>query len=170
MRSNFRLHSIVKSLVFISIVALAIFAFPTTNTGARSSGSPAGFTNAPDENNCAACHSDFSLDSGPGSLRVFGVPANYTPGQMVPINVQIRQGSALIVGFQLTSIWDSGPNAGTRAGTYTVTDAIQTQMIENQDHTRDYMEQTLAGTTPTGAQEKTWAFMWRAPATREGRI
>jgi hypothetical protein len=167
---NIRLQSIIKTLVFVSIIALAIYAFPTTKIGARSSGSPAGFTNAPDENNCAACHSDFSLDSGPGSLRVFGLPANYTPGQMVSINVQIRQSSALVVGFQLTSIWDSGPNVGTRAGTFTVTDAIQTQLIENLDHTRDYMEQTLAGASPTGAQEKTWTFMWRAPATREGRI
>lgn len=170
MSRSFRFRPFIKPSIIVFTIAFAIYAFPARKVGARSTGSDPGYTNAPDENNCTACHSEFNLDSGSGSIRVFGVPANYTPGQMVPIAVQVKDGNALIVGFELTSIWDSGPNAGKRAGTLIVTDAIQTRLIQNQDQTRDYMEQTVDGTTPTAAHEKTWTFMWQAPATREGRI
>lgn len=165
-----RFRSFIKPSLFLSLVALAIYALPIPLTRARSSGSPPGFTNAPDENNCAACHSDYALDSGPGSVRIFGVPANYTPSERVPLSVKVKQNSAPILGFQITAIWDSGPNAGMRAGTLTITDAVQTWLRPNLDNTRDYIVQTSDGATPTAAQEKTWSFIWQAPATRQGRI
>lgn len=166
MPSTFRFCRCLKPSLVIIAVAFAIYAFPTTKTDARSTGPDAGYTNAPGESNCTGCHTDFALNTGGGSISIFGVPRNYVPNQTVTIRVKVTHSGAMNFGFQLTALDD----AGNRAGTLVVTDPIQTQTINNNLNTRTYMEQTFDGSVPTVAGEKEWTFMWQAPATFVGRV
>ena len=52
---------------------------------------PPSHTGAPGEANCTACHTSFPVNSGTGGVTITGLPANYRPGQVVPITVTVSQ-------------------------------------------------------------------------------
>jgi len=167
MPRSFRLQLYVKLSIIALAAIFAVYAFSDEKTEARSIGPDPGFTNAPgDFGSCTACHNDFALDSGPGSMRIFGVPDNYVPNQSIPITVKTTQSSALNFGFQLTALDD----AGNRVGTLVVTNEVETQLVNNFLNTRTYIEQTFDGSIPTVAGQKQWTFTWQAPPERVGRV
>jgi hypothetical protein len=166
MPRNSRLQHYVKLSIIVLAAAFAVYAFSDEKADARSAGPDAGLTGAPGENTCAGCHSDFGLNSGGGSMTILGVPDNYAPNQSVPVTVKIKHSSALDFGFQLTAL----DEAGNRAGTLVVTDALRTQVIPSPINTRTYVEQTSSGITPSIAGEIQWTFTWQAPPERVGRV
>jgi mono/diheme cytochrome c family protein len=83
---------------------------------ASASGPTPSHTNAPGETNCTACHGDFGPNTGTGNILISGIPANYRPGQTIPITVTVNQSDAVIYGFQLTAI----DRNGGRVGSYTL--------------------------------------------------
>ena len=133
----------------------------TIPTIARSNGSPAGRTGAPGETNCTSCHTQ---NSGPGTVQITA-PASYTPGQTVQITVTnaTTDTSRLAWGFQLTALDGTNAKAGTLAATTANTAVINTA-------TKQYMNQTGAGTFPGQAGGATWTFNWTAPATNVGPV
>ncbi len=127
-------------------------------------------TNAPNESNCTACHSDFPLNSGTGGITISGLPAYYVPNQQIPLTVTTSKEDAVNYGFQMTAI-DAG---GKRIGTYTLpTQPLpQMQLLTGNvgGSLRTYIEHTSDGIVPTVSGSKSWTFNWTAPAQRVGKI
>jgi hypothetical protein len=156
------------AIATVAILLGAYFIFSAGQQAVRafSSGPPTGYTNGPGESNCTACHSDFAINSGTGSVRISGVPRAYQANQVIPVTVTVKQAGAAIFGFQLIAVDDTGANAGT----VTLTQATETQTLtgDGSGFNRVYVEHTLAGTAPAPAGERTWHFNWTAPNSSAG--
>jgi hypothetical protein len=135
---------------------------------AYSSGPPTLRTGAPGEVTCAICHNSFSLNSGPGTLSITGLPPNYSPNQELTLTLTIAQPNRDLFGFQLTALDESGR----QAGTIVVTDDLRTQLVVDQvdGKLRQYLSHTFPGTVPMVVDQGNWAFKWRAPATSIGKV
>ncbi len=149
--------------VFASLFLLLILG--EERVGAHSSGPDPGNTGAPGESTCAGCH------SGPaqtGLLKIEGLPATYTADQEFTVTVTLTHAGRTRFGFQATVIDDSGK----AAGTLLLTDADRTQLLNSSvsGNNRQYIEQTLTGTSPVSGGTGSWTFKWRAPAASAGRI
>lgn len=157
--------------VFVAVLAFVWLAGGRDSVKASASGPTPGHTNAPLEGNCTACHTDFPLDSGTGSVTITGLPHDYLPGQQVEVTVRTAQDDGVIYGFQLTAI----DRLGRAAGTFTVpqTMPLKTQIQDTPigGNTRYYVMHTIDGLfTPGVFGSNTWTFTWTAPADRVGKI
>lgn len=157
--------------VFFGMLAIAIlFLNEGQKADASAQGPSASHTNAPGEDNCTACHTDFPVNSGTGGIQIAGVPQTYQSGQQIPITVTTSQADAVIYGFQLTAINQAGKTVGTF--TLPTQNPPQTQLINNivggQD--RRYVEHTIDGIVPTQFGSKSWTFTWTAPNPADGQI
>src|SRR5512139_3336281 len=116
-----RMRSVKLFGIFVAVTAVAtvaLFDFTPVREAVSASvnGPSPSHTNAPLEANCTACHADFPVNSGTGSVAIGALPANYLPGQQVPITVTTSEAFGVVYGFQLTAI----DSAGRRVGTYTI--------------------------------------------------
>lgn len=171
--------AIVVAVGLIAVVGIADFGSGYHKASASASGPSPSFTAAPylpqcptcpTENNCTACHSGSLPNTGGGSVSITGLPANYRPGQTVPLTVTVNDTNATIYGFQLVAIDRNGINAGTLAVTPANPQPIQiiTGSVNGGD--RNYIEHTVNGVTPTVFGLKSWTFNWTAPADRIGKL
>ncbi len=137
---------------------------------ANSSGPSPGLTGAPSENTCAACHTDFGINSGAGNIVISGLNQNYKPGTQIPVTVTVNQSDAVTYGFELTAIDKNGNGAGT----FSVPSQTPPQMkiVDGflGSPVRKYVEHTSAGVIPTTFGTRSWTFMWTPPARRIGKI
>ena len=137
---------------------------------ASASGPSPSFTGAPGEANCTACHTQFPVNSGGGSVTITGIPHDYLPGQQVAVSVRSSQEDAVVYGFQLTAV----DRLGRGVGTFSVPtqNPIRTQIITGivGGNQRRYVEHTISGLSDGGFGSNTWNFTWTAPATRVGKI
>ena len=146
--------------------ALVLILFVTAVAYAKITGPDAGYTNAPgDLGNCTSCHDTFhDPNVGPGSVRMTGVPAVYTPGQQYTVSVIVQQTNRQRYGFQLTVVDQNGNRAGTLAPL-----GSESQVNpETGAGGRQYIEHTELGTFPNGVSSRTWQVRWTAPATDVG--
>ncbi|MFZ4987035.1 MAG: choice-of-anchor V domain-containing protein [Blastocatellia bacterium] len=163
------------TLLTISIAALAAFSVDGTRTHANSSGPSASRTGAPAigsfgaELNCTSsgCHSTYALNSGPGTFSISGLPTYYLPDQEITVTVTMNQASRAAYGFQLTAV----DAQGNRAGTFTTSDN-RTQLLNGTGTFtgRRYIQHSISGISSNGANQASWTFKWRAPATPAGKI
>ena len=144
------------------------------NTGTRpvqafSSGPPAGYTGAPQEepNACAECH--VPLDAGTGRISITA-PQTYVPGQTYPITVTHTNAdlTRLRWGFELT-VLDTANDE--KAGELQNLDGL-TQVLNNAgpNSARQYIEHTAAGTFVGQQNGASWTFNWTAPSTDIGPV
>ncbi len=158
-----------KLFIFaISSLLIAIYHFSTRQVDAFSSGPPASRTGAPDEETCVVCHDSFALNSGPGRLTLSGLPVGYLPDQEITVTVTLTQADRARYGFQLTALDDSGR----QAGSFIVTDSARTQTSSGtvRGNARSYINHTSDGTFPSGTDQGSWSFKWRAPANSAGKV
>ena len=156
------------------LMCTGILLHPSFRSGlasASSLGPSPSFTNAPNESNCTACHSTFDVNSGTGSVVISGLPANYLPGQEIPLRVTVNDVSGVLYGFQMTAV----ENGGDRAGTFVVprSSPVPIMQVVNGfvgNKNRQYIEHTVQGITPTVSGTKSWDFVWTAPARRVGKV
>ena len=163
-----------KSSVILAVIGLVVgvqmFSNKIEKTRASAQGPSASHTNAPGEGNCAACHSEFPVNTGSGSITITGLPANYRPNQQISLTVRTSLVGATIYGFQMTAI----DAAGRGVGTYTI--APQTparlQLVDGivNNNPRQYIEHTVDGIIPQQFDFNTWTFTWTAPNRRVGKI
>jgi hypothetical protein len=111
---------------------------------ASTSGSPGGYSSAPGQSNCTACHGSFPLDTGPNDLLI-SVPATKVGLTSVPIQVSFASTSAFKHGFELAArdVLDL------KVGTLQITDATNTKLVSNN-----------VTHTSTGSGKSTWATSW----------
>ena len=171
MRIDIRRRTFLKLALIGIFAAIAVcFTFLSNAQRARASasGPSPSHTNAPGESNCTACHVDFPVNSGTGSVKIAGVPRIYFPGKQIPITVTTSQEDGVNYGFQLTAV----DSSGRAAGTWTLQDTIQTQIVEGfvGPDLRQYVEHTFAGIVPITFGSKSWTVIWNAPANPIGKV
>ena len=163
------------ALVAISVAVVFLLSMTQSRTHANSSGPSASRTGAPTlggfgaELNCTSsgCHSTYALNSGTGTFTITGLTPYYLPDQEITVTVTMNQSNRGSYGFQLTAL----DAQGNRAGTFTSSDN-RTQLINGTGTFtgRRYIQHSLAGTSANGANQATWSFKWRAPATPAGKV
>ncbi len=128
---------------------------------ASSAGPPPGFSGAPDENNCAACHLG---PSNNGQFAILDAPVTYKPGQTYQIRVRHINADTTRKrwGFQMTAL------AGQSAAGEFINTSTNTQVVL--DNARYYVQHTSAGTFAgqTGGAE--WTTNWTAPISSVGPV
>src|SRR5262245_13575765 len=161
-----------KSAIIAAFCALFIlFELNSSPAGAFSSGmfpsrsgAPAlgGF---PQETSCVECHTG-TVNSGGGSLTIMA-PANYSPGQNVPVTVTINQASRVFFGFELTALNDQGQKAGDLVSSDT-----RTQLVNGASAFagRQYIQHSFSGIIAPSSGQNSWSFTWKAPAQSAGRV
>lgn len=131
--------------------ALFAVAFASLTVG-FSFGPPPGFSGAPGELDCTACHSSYALNSGPDSFAITG-PAHVAGAPASAIGVGF--GSPLTGtqrrGFQITS----RDSAGGVAGSWTLLQPSWTQK-----NGPNHVNHTLGGIGQQG-----WSAQWDAPGS-----
>ncbi len=151
--------------VLIAVLALGLMPLTVLAEAEFSGGPPDGHTGGPGEANCTACHAGFPLNSGDGQLEIIGAPRSYTPAATYSIAVRISDPSQMRWGFEITAVAENGDGIGS----FTITDATNTQLSDNAPPNRDYVKHTSAGTfNGTADGPVMWTFDWTAPATDEG--
>ncbi len=120
-----------------------------------STGAPAGFSGP--EQNCSACHNDFPVNSGTGSLTITA-PPTFTPG--VPLNITVTivnttppdSQSINRQGFELST--RDAANTSMLIGTYIVDGTT----VQNAQGSPEFVTHTEASNVAT-----TWSFQWMPP-------
>jgi hypothetical protein len=162
--------TVISVAVFFTLFLFQKFFYKYDKARASSAGPTPSHTNAPGEGNCTACHGDFPLNSGTGSVSISALPASYTPNQQISITVTTSQSDAIIYGFQLVAI----DSQGRQAGTFMLQQQTppQTQIMNGivNGNTRSYVSHTVAGVIPTMFGSKSWTFTWRAPSAGVGTV
>ena len=124
----------------------------------HSSGPQNGRTNAPGESDCTGCHSQFTLNSGPGALDITA-PQFYRPGDTITVAVKLTNSGQQRWGFELTAL----DQVNQPIGHFLLTDTLRTQLSIAASG-REYVKQTSDGTdygvfdTAPG-----WSLFWIAP-------
>lgn len=163
-------YAIVTAAALAAIAGLSGIGSTVHKTSASASGPSPAFTGAPLENNCTACHSTFPLNSGGGSVAISGLPANYLPGQTIPLTVTMTDANAVIYGFQMVAVNNAGQNAGTINIPPAAPQPLQVISGFVNGNERRYVEHTNNGVVPTQFGSKSWNFTWTAPPERIGKL
>src|SRR5262245_33299204 len=140
-----------RAIVAVTLVLAAIGPLNLVSR-ASSGGPPAGFTNAPGESNCTACHNSFALNSGTGTFGIT-VPQNVTLGAANQVTIGFTGSVNPKHGFQVTA----RDAAGNPSGAWAV---VQTGLTKNASGSVFHHEQTS-----TGSNQSSWTMAWNAPAT-----
>jgi hypothetical protein len=180
---------IVRAAVLAMLCAGASLAFaystgpPWSETGARA------VATRPAETNCTLCHAPSgSQNSDPnGSIQLVGIPAQYSPGSVYPIEVHLnydwsQNPSSYPVrwGFQITAVAArSGDSAGTWVTPNVPPDSLQIKRYSPASSSawkrRIYLEHTFydihQGENEDGQSGPiVWHFSWVAPPADSGRV
>ncbi|MDA1260331.1 MAG: Reeler domain-containing protein [Planctomycetota bacterium] len=121
-------------------------------------------SNRPNYANCTQCHSGI-VNSSNASLTLSGVPVVYTPGATYTITVSLTQSTAMRWGFEIVA---QDP-AGGQAGSFTVTDPNNTQLLLGAGSV-EYVMHTDVGTKPGTPNGNSWTMDWTAPAAGFGKV
>src|SRR5215204_4330143 len=118
MTKRSRWNKAAKLSAIFAVSLVAVFGLSKASSDdmkvAASAGGPTpSHTNAPGEANCTACHADFPVNSGTGSVAITGIPANYLPNQPISVTVRTSQADAVVYGFQMTVLDARGQKIGT---------------------------------------------------------
>ena len=138
---------------FSTLILIAGFLTENNISHSYSTGAPAGYSNAPGENNCTSCHSG-TLYSGTGVPSITtNIPASgYVGGETYTITAKIVQSGIARFGFEV-----SVENQSTsHIGSLIVTNSTETQIVSS-----NYITHKFGGTAGSGS--RTWTFNWKAP-------
>ena len=156
----------IKTIIVSAFTVFGLAAFfagndLVTTVSSYSGGPPGGYTGAPGEQTCTACHNQ---NSGVGQFSITA-PATYVPGQTYQIQVThtTTDSTRLRWGFELTTLDGTNSPAGNFADLSAFTQTVG-------DNGRFYIEHTFDGTfggQQFGAQ---WTFNWIAPGEDVGTV
>src|SRR5215510_15773263 len=159
------------TLIAAFCALFTLFELNSSPAGAFSSGPFASRSGAPalggfpQETSCVECHTG-TANSGGGTFTITS-PANYSPGQSVPVTVTINQAGRALFGFELTALNDQGQKAGDL-----VSNDGRTQLVNGMGGFagRQYIQHSFSGIVANTPNQNTWTFTWNAPAQNAGRV
>lgn len=115
----------------------------------------------PDNINCTACHSTYTVNSGPGVAQLRNLPAAFQPGQTYTLTVSIAQPGQLRWGFELCALVRDSVDAGQLA-------AVDTNLVQTSVYpfllNRHFIKQKLAGSFWYQPDSASWQIRWTAPS------
>jgi hypothetical protein len=153
-----------------SILVSASLLLPLCAVGvfAHSFGAPSGYTGAPGNGNCTACHVG-AVNSGSGSVRINLIDATtYAPGQLIHMTVTDSDPTAMRWGFELTARLASD---GTKpAGALSLASGESLAQLDGSPGSVQYVTHTSAGTRPGTSGGATWDVYWTAPGASVGSV
>jgi len=124
-------------------------------------GAPPGFSGGFGEDSCLECHFDEDLNQPPGRLILSGVPASYTPGETYPLSISLTRPGLVLAGFQLTSRFEDGTQAGMLAPPSGGDERVA---ISSDTDTRVlYAHQRGTAAEPAAPAAARWTVSWTAP-------
>jgi hypothetical protein len=135
-------------------------------------GPPPAVTNAPAEGSCQTgrCHAQYPLNSGPGTLRLTGIPTTYQPGEKYILAISLTQEGQRRWGFQLTALDGNHHPAGELILVDEQFTQLKSEVIPNTSK-RKYIEHTLDGTYPGQKNGPVvWEIIWQAPDKSAGPV
>jgi hypothetical protein len=139
-------------------------------TGHSNGTTAKGYSGAPDESTCGACHGlPNRPNEGLGRISISLINATgYTPGQPLRIKITLEDPHAVKWGFQLTTRREGGSSSpvGTFSdipgqGTTTAVPGTTTAVVVNQ---------SSSGTRTNTLKQVTWEVDWNAPLGTTGVI
>ena len=114
------------------------------------------FTGGFGEESCHSCHFDYDLNMPDGVLELSGMPEIVEPGKIYELVVIIGRPDLGAAGFQLTSRFEDG----SQAGAFTLNDAVI--LTPNTPGETQYVQHAVKNISPIDGQ-KVWKFTWIAP-------
>lgn len=148
------MRKIVK--VYLTLIILFFVATASINSNPNADTGHTGATGT----YCTSCHSDYSLNSGGGSVTVSGLPSGfYQAGVAYPFTVTVNFPSATIKkwGFAIKAV---NPTGGAAVGTFSTTNTTYTRISNNEATSK------TAPSTAAGANSYTFTGLtWTAPTT-----
>lgn len=148
---------------YASVLALLLAALPALGSG---TGADTGYSGAPGDETCTACHGNGTVNSGPGNVRVAFPESSWTPGQKYRLQATITDPNARRWGFQLVARRASDP-ARQQAGTLASSDGnTQVKLVAG----FQWITHTANGTRPGSSGPTTFEFDWTAPAAGAGGV
>jgi hypothetical protein len=142
------------TLTLAGIVAIGAMSFDILTSNGK-----AGKTGAYTEGNCTSCHSDYAVNSGPGSIAITSTPSltnGYVAGTTYTVNVTVAQSGVSLFGFDFEALTNATTNGGTLAVVCTDTKTLASSSRTDVVHT---------GTGNATADSHTFSFVWTAPTT-----
>jgi hypothetical protein len=154
---------------FISLLFLIFLTAAVT----FSSGPGGGYTNAPSEYNCTNCHSGSLITSGNANLNKILLkphfPGNgYMPDSTYSMELTFKQSGISKFGFEITCL---NSTSNSPEGTFTASNSrVQKTTAFINSKTRQYLEQTNAGTASVATDSTRWVLTWKAPSSNVGKV
>lgn len=112
------------------------------------------------EPTCGACHIQADVNAGTGSLTLAGLPLEYAGGVTYSLTVTLTQPGLAAGGFQLSSRFADGTQAGTLA--HASNDS--TRVAVTTAGGVEYIHHVYAGTRRSAPDTIAWRIRWDAPA------
>lgn len=153
--------------LLLSVLPLAAIVLFTSEK--MSDNGKAGKTGSPGETNCTSCHSDFTVNTGGGSVILTSTNMTgweYLPNTTYHMTVTVSRATDPLFGIGLECLDGTNNNAGTLV----ITDAASSQ-IKNatvSGVSRHNVVHQLNGGATTGS--KAFDFDWTSPATNVGTV
>lgn len=151
---------LISSAIALGMLAVSFDSVENVHKVMNMSGAPIKMTGSPgDGNNCTSCH--LGSASNRSNVITTNIPSSgYVPGNTYTITVSITEAGINRFGFEL-----SPQNAaGDQLGTFTVTDATNTQLVGQ----GKYLTHKLSGTSGNGSAS--WSADWTAPSAGTGNV
>ncbi len=115
------------------------------------------FTGGFGEQTCHSCHFDYDLNMEDGLLRLVGLPQTIVPSNEYELTVEIRRPELGAAGFQLTSRFEDG----IQAGTFLLNAEVGLTPMSSDEV--QYLQHAIRNIRPDGDTKK-WTFTWKAPS------
>jgi len=154
------------SMMFVAALVVGCCGQPLL---AFSSGAPDGLTGGPaDAGTCTLCHSG-TVNAGPGSVTILGVPAQYNFGQVYDLTIRISDPTKVAAGFEVSAQDDLGGHLGTLLLADPLATAFASGNPDYITHTATGVADSLAAWTANGNSAE-FPVQWQAPAVDAGPV
>lgn len=115
------LKKITTTMLSLVVMLLFTSAFMSENGRAGKAGSPG-------ETTCVSCHSDFTANTGGGSVTISGISGGqYTPGTTYNMSVTVAKSGVSLFGLGCEAMTSTNNNAGTLV----ITNSAQTKLLSS---------------------------------------
>lgn len=152
-----------------SLLGMLLFCGVPGFLSANSDSTPAGYSGAPADQTCAACHGrPQPPNNGSGRLSLSVINATgYTPGRPLRLRITLEDPFGAKWGFQLTA--RRGSAAEVTTGGFTPV-AGQGTAVAPSEANPTYINQSAAGTRQNIPNRVSWEVDWNAPPEVTGNV
>jgi len=111
------------------------------------------------------CHNSFRLNDGDGELSIEGLPAEYEPGEIYNLTINLHNPNSSRWGFEITALTEQE----LRGGNFILVNDRETELSDPGGQEPQYVKQLRQGTF-AGNRSASWRVDWQAPEIETGTI